>query len=87
MRIEGACLALPVVEVRRRDREARHAGKRGLRRHMEHPDQPIRIGKRIGRSSTLLTMLKMAALAPMPSASTVTTESVNDGARSSTRTP
>jgi hypothetical protein len=38
-----------------------------------------------GRSRKALTMLKIAVLAPMPSASTATTASANEGARRNTR--
>ena len=44
--LEAAGVALPVVEVRRRDRERRHAGKRVLRRHVEDPHEPIRLVER-----------------------------------------
>ena len=38
-------------------------------------------------SSTAFTMLKIAALAPMPNARTATTASVNEGARDKMRRP
>ena len=40
--------ALPVVEVRRGDREGRHAGEGVLRRHVEQPDERAGITERQG---------------------------------------
>ena len=67
-------------------RSAGMPGNVALRRHVEQT-APARSGSSngSGRSSTVLTMLKIAVLAPMPSASTATTAIANDGARSSTR--
>ncbi len=44
--IEEARVALPVVEIRGGHREARHPGKRRLRRHVKDAHQPIRLVER-----------------------------------------
>ena len=74
-RLEAAALRLPVVEVLRRDVQARSgATLYWLTRH-----QPVRLGERQRPEQTELTTLKIAVVAPIPSASVMTAVSANDG--------
>ena len=76
-----------LLEVLRRVRSVGFAGFAGFGILLHNPHQLLRVGNGSGRSKIVLTTLKTAILAPMPSASISTAINVNPGALRSCRSP
>lgn len=80
--IEDLVVSLPVEEVQGRDDIAQSAGWA-----LEHADDPVGLRVRQRGRSMPSTKLKMAVLAPMPSAKMTTATAANPGLLASVRSP